>query len=169
VPPRQLDDGVPVRANAELLRGHAPAPFAGDKDDRDPLEAARTPLEQALRRVRFHAADVDGRRSARPAAIRCGEPAKYEPERGASDCQHEKREHAALDAHSASKLSACAGNARKRPVSPRPRRAQSSVVPGRFRPVLAKGVACDADQTEVAPTWRRDRSTRVRDESRLLR
>jgi hypothetical protein len=98
VSPRQLDGGVPVRANAELLRGHAPAPFAGDKDDRHPLESARTPLEQALRRVRFHAADVDAVDPYAGGDALWG-PCEYEPERGARDCQHEKCEHAALDAH----------------------------------------------------------------------
>ena len=45
VAPGQLNRGVPVGADAEVLRGHAPTPLAGDENHRDPLESFGPPLE----------------------------------------------------------------------------------------------------------------------------
>ena len=98
VAPRQLDGGMPVRVDAQLLRGQPPAPVACNEGHRNPLEAARPPLEEPLRRIGFHAADVD--------AVDLhagGDPLRRaredEPERGADHGQDQESERAALDAH----------------------------------------------------------------------
>ena len=98
VAPRQLDGGMPVRVDAELLRSQPPAPVAGHEDHRNPLEAARPSLEEPLRRVGFHTADVD--------AVDLhagGDPLRRarenEPQDGADHGQDHESKRAALDAH----------------------------------------------------------------------
>jgi hypothetical protein len=56
---RRLDRRVPVGLDPELSRRHTPAPLAGDEDDRNALESARSFLEQPLRIAGLHSADVD--------------------------------------------------------------------------------------------------------------
>ena len=95
---RQLDRGMPVRADAQLLRGQPPAALAGDEDHRDPFETVRPPFEESLRRTRFHATDLDA-----GDAHACRDPLRgageNEPEDGAGHRQDQESERAALDAH----------------------------------------------------------------------
>ena len=95
---RQLDRGVPVRADAQLLRGQPPAALAGDEDHRDPFEAARPSLEKVLRRARLHAAHIDAAdtHTVGDPFRRAGE---NEAEGGAGHRQDQEPERAALDAH----------------------------------------------------------------------
>src|SRR3954465_2680104 len=59
VPPGDLHRRMPVRAHAELLRGHTPPSAARNEDPRHVGEAPGPPLEEPLRLLRLHSAYVD--------------------------------------------------------------------------------------------------------------
>jgi hypothetical protein len=81
-----------------LLRRDAPAPVAGDEDDRDAFHRLRAPFQEVLGIAGFHPSNVDA-----VDADTGGNPLRRarenQAEHGARDRQKKKRKRAALDAH----------------------------------------------------------------------